>query len=213
MNIRAIRKAHNLTQEDLANMLGIKVSAYSKLERGKIQLTVDRLLALSKYFNLSPEEILFFGDESKNSGYPQRRRNVTYIPVAAQAGWLNDFFPQQSGESGVEFSLPVFYEDDLFLINLEGDSMYPTLCNGDYVLAQPLGSDFQIKWGEAYLIVTNKGQVIKRVMKSDSTEKLLLRSDNELYQPYEIERSSIRSIWEVKGVISKNLAPRLLRQA
>jgi phage repressor protein C with HTH and peptisase S24 domain len=74
-----------------------------------------------------------------------------------------------------------------------------------------LSQDYQIKWGEPYLIVTTDGQVVKRVMKSIFDQKLILKSDNELYQPYEINQSMIRTIWEVKGLISKNLTPRLLR--
>ncbi|MEM9299742.1 MAG: LexA family transcriptional regulator [Bacteroidota bacterium] len=213
MNLKALRKSYNLTQKQVADELGIQVPAYSKLERGESQLTVDRLKILASFFNLPLEDIVYPNKQDENSNNKTERSNVTYIPVSAQAGLLNDFSQHLSQDIGVPFLLPVFYEEDLFMINLEGDSMYPTLCSGDYVLVRQLGADYQIKWGEPYLIITNDGQVVKRVMKSNSSEKLRLKSDNELYQPYEIEQSIIRSVWEVKGVISKNLTPRLSRQS
>ncbi|MEQ8554149.1 MAG: helix-turn-helix domain-containing protein [Cyclobacteriaceae bacterium] len=213
INLKAIRKALNMSQLEVANRLGIQVPAYSKIERGEVQLTVDRLFKLSDLFELSLDEIINYPNRRKFEDGPRANKNVTYIPVAAQAGLLNDFSQHPSQDLGVQFSLPVFYEEDLFLINLEGDSMYPTFCNGDYVLVRQLGNNYQIKWGEPYLIITKDGQVVKRVMKSHSNKNLLLKSDNELYQSYELDESIICSIWEVKGVISKNLAPRLSRQA
>jgi len=212
-NLKAIRKAKGLTQEELANKLGIKVAAYSKLERGLIQLTVDRLITIAQLFDVSPQDIISYHKKDKAEKVINEHRNVTYVPVTAQAGWLSDFSTQKPTELGVSFSLPVFYENDLFLISLEGDSMYPTFCNGDFLVIRQLGTNHQIKWGEPHLIITSDGQVVKRVMKAISHNKLILKSDNELYQSYEIEASIVLSIWEVKGVISKNLAPRILRKA
>lgn len=213
MDLKRIRKALNLSQGAVANRLGIKGPAYSKLERGEIQLTVDRLLILSDLFRMSPEDILYNRLPNETPADQSRRQNVTYVPIAAQAGLLNDFSNEKLSDLGVQFSLPVFYESHLFLILLEGDSMYPTFCNGDYVIVRQLAHVEQIRWGEPYLIIANDGQVVKRIAKTATGDRLLLKSDNNLYEPYEVEKANIRTIWEVKGVISKNLAPRLLRQA
>ncbi len=211
-DLKAIRTSLGLGQQFIAGALGVEVATYSKLERGKIQLTVERLYKLSKIFNLTPEEILHFGSSQVSNGKTKHADNVTFVPVAAQAGLFNGFSSEHSTDTTIPFSLPIFYERDLFLINLEGDSMYPTFCNGDYILVKQL--DFtskNIKWGEPYLIITDDGQVVKRIMKSQAKNSILLKSDNHLYEPYEVENTNIKSIWELKGVISKNLAPRTVR--
>lgn len=210
-DLKAIRTSLGLGQQLIANELGVGVATYSKLERGKIQLTVERLFRLSEIFNLTPEEIMYFGSEQVSNGRAKPADNVTFVPVAAQAGLFNGFSSENSIDTTIPFSLPIFYEQDLFLINLEGDSMYPTFCNGDFIVVKRLDLNKHIKWGEPYLIVTDDGQVVKRIMKSQAKNSILLKSDNHLYEPYEVENTNIKSIWELKGVISKNLAPRTIR--
>lgn len=208
IKLRQIRKNCGFSQKDVASKLKISIGTYSKIERGDIQLTVDRLLSLSDFFNLPPEEIIYFDNQaSKLKG--RNKFNVRFVPIAAQAGLFGDFSDEGLVQT-IQFSLPVFYEKNLFMINLEGDSMYPTFCSGDYILINNNQNFNDIRWGEPYLVVSKGGQVIKRLYKSKNDSTLLLKSDNEMYQPYEIEKTEVTSIWEVKGVLSKNLAPKRL---
>tara|TARA_R110002020_G_scaffold36090_11_gene108536 strand:- start:35 stop:667 length:633 start_codon:yes stop_codon:yes gene_type:complete len=207
--LKHIRKKLGYSQKNVADKLDISVANYSKIERGAIQLTVDRLLQLSSFFALSPEEIIYHHHPSALQN-EKRKSNVSYVPVSAQAGLLIDFSNENVEEQSIQFSLPVFYENDLFMINLVGESMYPTFSNGDFILIKKSHSDTDIKWGEPYLVVSQNGQVVKRVHKAKEESKLLLKSDNELYDSYEIELINIKSLWEIKGVLSKNMAPRRL---
>lgn len=209
IQLKEIRKRLGYSQKEVSRELGISTGNYSKIERGDVQLTVDRLIKLSSFYNMSPEGIIYYNG-SYGTLFEMQNPNVSFIPVAAQAGLFADFSDKNILENTVQFSLPVFYEKSLFMINLEGDSMYPTFSNGDYILIQEVNGNTNIKWGEPYLIVSNNGQVVKRIYKSDEITKLLLKSDNELYDPYEIELLNIKSLWEVKGVLSKNLAPKRL---
>lgn len=63
-NIKKIRELKNVTQEYLANELGISIRAYSKIETGETKLTVERINQISIILKVVPEEILAF-DESK----------------------------------------------------------------------------------------------------------------------------------------------------
>lgn len=58
--IRSIRELKNFTQEYLAKKLGISTRAYSKIESGETQVTVNRLLEISNIFGVSVQEILGF---------------------------------------------------------------------------------------------------------------------------------------------------------
>ncbi|MEK6546847.1 MAG: helix-turn-helix transcriptional regulator [Bacteroidota bacterium] len=59
--LRKIRISHEYSQEYVALKLGIAISTYSKLEQGKTELTLTRLVQLSEIlqFNLSQ----FFDEE------------------------------------------------------------------------------------------------------------------------------------------------------
>ena len=53
-----LRRAQNLTQEQLAEQLNVSRQSVSKWESGQALPEVDKLIALGKLFNLSVEELL-----------------------------------------------------------------------------------------------------------------------------------------------------------
>lgn len=56
--IRYLREFNNLTQDYVANELEMSQNAYSLLEKGTTKITIDRLVALAKIYNVSPFELL-----------------------------------------------------------------------------------------------------------------------------------------------------------
>jgi transcriptional regulator with XRE-family HTH domain len=63
-NIYELRKAKGLSQMDLADKLNINQDSVSKLERGKIQLTIERLELLAEIFGMTVLEIMQYGGEA-----------------------------------------------------------------------------------------------------------------------------------------------------
>lgn len=61
--IKQIRELKNLTQEHIANQLWLSVRAYSKIETGETQLTINRLNDISKILGIDPIEILGFDEK------------------------------------------------------------------------------------------------------------------------------------------------------
>ena len=59
--IRKIREAKDFTQEFMAQQLNISQNVYSKLERGEIKITTDRLTMISEILQV-PEESLMKDD-------------------------------------------------------------------------------------------------------------------------------------------------------
>ena len=57
-NIAALRKEKGITQEELANALGVSAQAVSKWENGTSDPSTSNLIALAKLFQLSAEELL-----------------------------------------------------------------------------------------------------------------------------------------------------------
>lgn len=65
--IRSIRTLKELSQENVAEMLSISVTAYSKIERGETDVQLSRLSQIANVFKVSIEEILNFGDKIAQS--------------------------------------------------------------------------------------------------------------------------------------------------
>ena len=56
--IREIREDNDLTQAQVANILGIKQQVYSKYELGIRALPIEHLIKLCKYYKVSADWIL-----------------------------------------------------------------------------------------------------------------------------------------------------------
>jgi transcriptional regulator with XRE-family HTH domain len=53
----------NFTQEYVAQQLGLSTRAYSKIETGETQLTINRLNEISAILEVQPMEVLGFDDK------------------------------------------------------------------------------------------------------------------------------------------------------
>jgi len=57
-NIRELRQTRGLNQEDVAKALGISSPTYSSWERGRTEPSIDGLLSLARYFDVSVDRLL-----------------------------------------------------------------------------------------------------------------------------------------------------------
>jgi transcriptional regulator with XRE-family HTH domain len=61
--IKQIRELKNFTQEHMAQQLGLSTRAYSKIETGETQLTINRLNEISAILGVQPMEVLGFDNK------------------------------------------------------------------------------------------------------------------------------------------------------
>jgi len=77
-NAVKLRRQRKLTQQDVADQLGISRIAYSKLERGETRLFNESAEKLARLFDV-PEDELFFGE-----GHTLGERTMGYGTGAAE---------------------------------------------------------------------------------------------------------------------------------
>lgn len=61
--IKNIRELKNFTQEYMAERLDISQAAYSKLEKGDIKVSAEKLSQIAKVLEVNPEEIVSFDSQ------------------------------------------------------------------------------------------------------------------------------------------------------
>ena len=57
-NLKKIRKEHNLSQEQLAEQLGVSRQSVSKWESNQAYPEMDKVIQLAKMFNLNVDDLL-----------------------------------------------------------------------------------------------------------------------------------------------------------
>lgn len=125
---------------------------------------------------------------------------IPLIPIEAMAGALT------SEQTVLEYEceryvVPIFKGAD-FLIPVKGSSMYPQYSSGDIVACQRVPmSDLFFQWNKVYVIDTNQGALIKRIKPGRDQEHILIVSDNEKYDPFELPYSAINAVALVIGTI------------
>lgn len=125
---------------------------------------------------------------------------IPLIPVSAMAGVF-------AGEQTVleyeceRFVIPTFKGAE-FLISVKGSSMYPKYNSGDIVACKRLPmSDIFFQWNKVYVLDTDQGPLIKRIKPGSDKEHVLIVSDNERYEPFELPLDRIHHVALVIGVI------------
>lgn len=125
---------------------------------------------------------------------------IPLIPVDAMAGALTDERIVYEYECE-RYVVPVFKGAD-FLISVKGSSMYPKYNSGDIVACQRVPmTDLFFQWNKVYVIDTNQGALIKRIKPGSDKEHVLIVSENEKYDPFELPISAIHAVALVIGVI------------
>lgn len=125
---------------------------------------------------------------------------IPLIPISAMAGAF-------TGEQTVleyeceRFVVPTFKGAE-FLISVKGSSMYPKYNSGDIVACKRLPmDDIFFQWNKVYVLDTDQGPLIKRVKPGFDKEHVLIVSDNERYEPFELPLNRIYHVALVIGVI------------
>lgn len=219
-NIKFLRKRERLTQEQLAEKIGIKRSLLGAYEEGRADPRLNNLLAISRIFNVSVDQLIStdINEETIASATTggsnlkvlsitvdrDNKENIELVPYKASAGYLNGYADPEYLEHLPKFQLPTLSASGTYrAFEISGDSMLP-LPSGTVVIGKYLESLSEIKDGETYVLLTkSEGVVYKRVINQvKENGRLLLISDNKAYSPYEVSADDVLEIWEARSYIS-----------
>lgn len=64
--LRELREEHELTQEDLAILVGVSRQTIISLEKGKYNPSISLAYKLARAFNLSIEEVFIFNEKGED---------------------------------------------------------------------------------------------------------------------------------------------------
>ena len=213
--LRLIRKELKLTQDQLAQRLGVGKAALSMVETGKARLSARNKNILVQDLNVNPEWIEsgkgeMFNAEPNLTPFTLRTdrslplQSVPLYSMEGTAG-LVPIFEDESSVKPINFiHIPNLPKCD-GAIYVVGDSMYPLLKSGDIILYKQLNDVRDIFWGDMYLLsIDMDGEeyiTVKYVQKSDHEGYIKLVSQNQHHADKEVEVSRVRAIALIKASV------------
>lgn len=197
------RKMLKLKQEVLAMMFGVSRQTIANWESGK-NIPEAKLPIVRKFIDNSNnmEEDNMNGRQHEEN---EQRAGYIYtetrprLPMAATLGNIREYYQgayrNECDEKPVikQFS---FYN---FTMLVNTDSMAPYIDTGDVIACAEIGET--IDYGHVYVIDTDGGALVKRVYQSGNNNKLKLISENPIYPEFLIDKSKIRGLYRVVGLL------------
>ena len=202
--LKLLRKTIGLTQEQLAQRLGIGKAALSMIETGKAALSSRNKNILVQELNVNPDwldggEGEMFNAEPDLTAYMHRTDNT--LPLQSVPLYSIE------GTAGLVPLIPNLPKCD-GAIYIVGDSMYPLLKSGDIVLYKQLKDIGDIFWGDMYLLsIDIDGEeyiTVKYIQKSEREGYVKLVSQNPHHADKEVAVDRIRALALVKASIRMN---------
>lgn len=213
--VRLMRKQLNMTQEQMAQRLGIGKAALSMIETGKARLSARNKNILVQDFNVNPDwvetgEGKMFNAEPDLTTFNLRTdrslplQSVPLYSIEGTAGLVPLFNQQQQFEPINYINIPNLPKCD-GAIYVVGDSMYPLLKSGDIILYKQLNDVRDVFWGDMYLLsIDIDGEeyiTVKYVQKSEHEGHIRLVSQNQHHADKEVEINRVRAVALVKASI------------
>lgn len=192
--IKQLRKAHKLTQEELAKILDVKPTAVSAWELGRNKPLMDKLDMMAHYFGVP---ISYFFEENEIKG-PKNHIYFVKLPIVGTISCGNGVIAYEDIEGYEDVPRSWLNGGEYFFLRAKGDSMINArIMDGDLLLIR---KQDDVENGEIAAMLIDGEAVLKRVYKTDDT--IILQSENPMYKPIILNKNDMKDV-RVIGKLKK----------
>ncbi len=216
LRFRELRNSRKMSQQELADSLGISKSSVNMYERGEREPGLDTLEAIADYFNVDMDYLMGKTSELKafetiNGGKtkePAEKSNISYVYPKNEVYSIPLFESVSAGfgayaDSEILGYIPIVLSNphdlqDTIAIKVKGNSMYPLIIDGDCIIVRKQESVDSGTIG-VVLLDGNEG-LVKRIVYGD--DWIELQSVNPEYAPKRFEGAEVQRL-RVVGKVTK----------
>lgn len=177
-NVKFLRTQKNISQQNLADKIGVDRSTVSRIENGEIETTIDNAIKIANFLNVSLNDLVSKNLCFDNASPIELDDNMVSIPVL---GVIKAGIPIEAQQDIIEYiEIPKKWTlggKYFYGLKVSGDSMSPKYNDNDIVIFEQ---------NNDYNLANNKDCAVM-VNGNDATFKKVKITENALYlQPYNI---------------------------
>ena len=191
-NLKIARKAANLTQAEVARVVGITQNGYSYWENGKAKIDHESLKKLAKLFGTTSDYLIGTSDVQENTvvRIPVLGTIPAGIPMEAIEDILDwEEIPQSMCSGGREY----------FALQVKGDSMWPQYLPGDVVIVRKTAC---CDSGDVCVVYLNGYDATLKQVKLHEDGSIEIIPYNQSYPPRTYSREEVETMpISIAGVV------------
>jgi phage repressor protein C with HTH and peptisase S24 domain len=199
--LKEVRTIKKLTQDQIAKELGFEWYKIKDIEREKLKLTIDIALLIEQKYHIDPWWLLTGRGEMKPQTSPTIKNNQLLAnKLSCKAGVGGGIYNFEISVSNQVVLDLVFFKTkpnpkDINIIDIDGDSMYPTLKSGDQIVIDKSKANSTLD--DIYVIIIN-GQLMVKRLQFNIDKSINIISDNNKYKT-QILRPDSQDNFEILG--------------
>lgn len=182
--IKKLRTEKDITQDQLATIIGVSRSAIVKYELGIVDnIKRTTIQKLADYFNVTPTYIMGLENNEEN------KNNIINVYSSVHAGILTEMVEDIVDTEEIDINM-LKGGKEFFGIKVKGDSMSPKYLEGDTIIVEKTNN---CENGQDCVVAVNGNEAfLKRVFKSETG--IMLQALNPNYDPIIFNNKDIKDI-------------------
>ena len=227
--IKYIRKSLDISQKEMAEIMGISQSTLSQVENAKYDVSFESMVKLSEAYNINcnwlvlgieniflprareerdnAEKDVFKKNRVKKDNNKDDSKGFPLVDADAIAGYIENFDDEVFLGTLEVYRLPGFVNNgDRRIFQVQGDSMQPTFYDEDFLVCDLITEKSDLKNGDLVVVVTKEAVLVKRLFFYEQDRSFyVLKSDNPDYDSLVVEITKISEIRKVTGRLTSHV--------
>lgn len=184
-NLKNLRAKYKLSQKELATIAGVSDKAVSTWENGIKEPRMGAIQKIADHFGLLKSDLIedkpILGTKKLATRIPVLGRVVAGVPLEAITDILDwEEIPESMAKTG-----------EFFALQVKGDSMEPTLHDGDVVIVRKQPN---VESGEIAIVLVNGNDATVKEVKESPAGITLIGHNVAVYTPHFYTNDEIQSL-------------------
>ena len=196
-NVKHLRNVNNVSQQSLADKIGVDRSTVSRIENGEIETTVENAIKLANAFNVTLNDLVSKDLRFDNGELIELPKRIVKIPVY---GTIKAGTPIEAQQDILEYvDIPEEWTKGgkrYYGLKISGDSMMPKYQDNDIVIFQYIEDMVEANGKDCAVMVNGFDATFKNVRLNQNGIQLIPLNINNLdgYEPTFYDSEQIQSL-------------------